>query len=71
MRRVVITGMGLVTPLGIGVEKTWRRLIRGDCGIRSLKGKRKGLYDGLPSTIAGIVSEEEFEERKEAWMVRI
>ena len=30
MRRVVVTGLGMVTPLGCGVEATWRRLIGGD-----------------------------------------
>ncbi|PKA66311.1 3-oxoacyl-[acyl-carrier-protein] synthase, mitochondrial [Apostasia shenzhenica] len=35
-RRVVVTGLGMVTPLGCGVEATWRRLVEGGCGVRAL-----------------------------------
>lgn len=36
MRRVVVTGMGMVTPLGCGVETTWRRLTAGDSGASKI-----------------------------------
>ncbi len=52
MRRVVVTGLGLVTPLACGVEETWRRLVAGESGIRAVDG-----FDvsDMPSRIAGVV----------------
>lgn len=36
--KIVITGMGAVTPIGIGVENYWDALLRGDCGISEIDG---------------------------------
>jgi 3-oxoacyl-[acyl-carrier-protein] synthase II len=37
MKRVVVTGMGMLTPLGCGVEPTWARLIKGESGARRIE----------------------------------
>ena len=52
MRRVVVTGMGAVTPLGIGVEHVWKRLLAGESGIGAIQS-----FDvaDLPAKIAGQV----------------
>ncbi len=52
MRRVVITGLGMVTPLGVGAEHVWKRLIAAESGIRSIQS-----FDvsDLPAKIAGQV----------------
>src|ERR1700693_587676 len=36
MRRVVVTGMGMLTPLGCGVEATWERLLKGESGAKQI-----------------------------------
>ncbi|KAG1240403.1 hypothetical protein G6F68_017697 [Rhizopus microsporus] len=53
MRRVVVTGLGLVTPLGVGVKTTWKNLLEGQCGIVSLG---EG-FESLPVRIAAKVPE--------------
>ena len=37
MRRIVITGVGLITALGTGTEKTWKALLNGECGINKIE----------------------------------
>jgi 3-oxoacyl-[acyl-carrier-protein] synthase II len=50
LRRVVVTGMGLVSPFGVGVEKTWQLLISGQSALRPILGFPT---DDLPCRIAG------------------
>src|SRR5262245_43748708 len=52
MRRVVVTGLGMVTPLGCGVEPTWRRLLASQSGVSRVE--RIDVSD-LPARIAGQV----------------
>jgi 3-oxoacyl-[acyl-carrier-protein] synthase II len=52
LRRVVVTGMGIVSPLGIGVDHVWRRLIEGQSGIRAIQSFDTG---DLPAKVAGEV----------------
>jgi 3-oxoacyl-[acyl-carrier-protein] synthase II len=49
MRRVVVTGLGMVTPLACGVEATWRRLLAGESGARRIE---KFDVSDLPAKIA-------------------
>lgn len=52
MRRVVVTGLGLITPLGCGVDPVWSRLIDGQSGIKPITHFETG---DLASRIAGLV----------------
>ena len=64
-RRVVVTGLGLVTPLGTGVEKTWNALCAGESGIRRITRFDPAGYD---AQIAGEVTDFDparFIEKKE------
>src|SRR5690349_9133834 len=52
MRRVVVTGLGMVSPLACGVEPTWKRILSGASGARKIE-----TFDvsDLPSRIACVV----------------
>ncbi len=52
-RRVVVTGMGLLTPLGVGLEANWRMLCAGRTGIHRVD--RFDVTD-LPTQMAGVVT---------------
>ena len=53
MRRVVVTGMGIVAPTGTETNTAWRQAVNGCCAVRKIT-----LFDttGLPVTIAGEIS---------------
>ena len=51
-RRVVVTGMGLVSPLGTGVDAVWARLLAGQSGLRTLPD---AVVADLPTSVGGVV----------------
>lgn len=64
-RRVVVTGLGLITPLGMGVKTTWENLVNGKSGIRKITSFDTSAF---PTQIAGEVDNfnpEDYIEPKE------
>src|SRR6266850_4169336 len=64
-RHIVVTGIGLISPVGIGTEPTWQALLRGQSGIAPIT-----LFEaaGYPTTFAGEVKgfvPEDFLDRKD------
>jgi len=62
-RRVVVTGLGLLSPLGTSVKQSWTRLVAGESGTVSLlthpsTSARREEYASLPSTVAGIIPDD-------------
>ncbi|XP_013195543.1 3-oxoacyl-[acyl-carrier-protein] synthase, mitochondrial [Amyelois transitella] len=51
-RRVVVTGVGVVSPLGVGADVVWKNLLGGKSGIVSLQGEE---YSKLPCKVAGVI----------------
>ena len=65
MRRVVITGVGLVSPLAWGSDATWRKMLAGESGISAVS---RFPVDSLPVRIAGEVPESEvYDSHPESW----
>ncbi len=56
MKRIVVTGMGVVSPLGTGVELAWKHLLEGKSGISTLPD---ALAAGSPVAIAGWIKSSE------------
>ncbi|RAK75155.1 putative beta-ketoacyl synthase (Cem1) [Aspergillus fijiensis CBS 313.89] len=54
MRRVVVTGLGAVTPLGVGIRRTWKRLLDGHCGIVNVV-HRDARFKDVPCQVAAVV----------------
>jgi len=61
-----LLGLGMVTPLGCGVDTTWKRLVDGECGVRALsledlkmnsfdKETQLSTFDQLTSKVAALV----------------
>jgi 3-oxoacyl-[acyl-carrier-protein] synthase II len=62
-RRVVVTGLGLLSPLGTIVKQSWSRLVAGESGIVSLlthpsTAAQRDEFAVLPSAVAGIVPDD-------------
>jgi len=67
MRRVVVTGMGMVTPVGIGVEESWKAVCEGRSGIGPVTKFDASIF---PSQIAGEVKNFKPEDFMEKQKVR-
>lgn len=60
--RVVVTGLGMASPLGIGVKNSWSRLVKGETGIKSINGLFTFQPQSLPSLVAGLIDRTELEQ---------
>jgi nodulation protein E len=72
-RRVVVTGLGIVSPLGLNVAETWKSLSEGRPGIRPLQYKEvSGITAKMQNgaQVQGFKPEEHFESGREAYLDR-
>lgn len=74
MRRVVVTGLGAITPLGVGIRRTWSRLLASECGIASTANLQPSAkWRELPCQVAGMVpsgSKEEGKWQASDWLAK-
>ncbi|NLX17955.1 MAG: beta-ketoacyl-ACP synthase II [Desulfobulbus sp.] len=64
-RRVVVTGIGLITPLGIGTEQTWNALINGQSGIGPItRFDASDQASQIAAEVKGFASEQWFEKKQ-------
>ena len=68
-RRVVVTGLGGVTPLGVNIATSWQGLLDGKCAIDKIESNMddeekpfQHIYESLPSKIAARIPLKEFSE---------
>ena len=47
LKRVVVTGLGCVSPLGLTAPSTWKNLVAGECGISRLQSEGKFVFFNL------------------------
>ncbi|PHH72818.1 hypothetical protein CDD82_5786 [Ophiocordyceps australis] len=67
MRRVVVTGLGAITPLGCQVRTIWSRLLAGHCGITSVGARKpEKQWQELTSRVAGVVPHQQW--RPDDWL---
>jgi nodulation protein E len=72
-RRVAITGLGIISPLGLNLQDTWDSLREGRSGIRPLQdldGPRVGLKLGNGAQVRGFDATKHFESGREAYQDR-
>ena len=76
-RRVVVTGLGMVTPLGTSAKESWSALVQGRTGVRTWRAgeedaaddeARRRLQSALPVRIAAQVDRDAFRQRFDRWI---